>query len=81
MVTLRSRDSFSLQPLFNVFSCGVCGLFVKTLQALFTDNEPCTVLERLRARSEDSVLNESVKTLNEFRWKRNPNSLSVTTHA
>jgi hypothetical protein len=79
-MTSRSRYTFSIQALFDVFPRFAVRLFVEAFQVLFANDEPSAVSQRLRARTEDTALDEPVETFNELRRERNRNRLPVAAH-
>jgi hypothetical protein len=79
-MTSRSRYTFAIQALFDVFPRFAVRLFVEAFEVLFANDEPSAVSQRLRPRTEDAVLNEPVETVNEIRREGDRNGLSIAAH-
>jgi len=56
----RSRYTFALQTLLDIFTGVLRSLFMDSLQALFPNNQPSAIPQRFGPGAEDAVINESI---------------------
>lgn len=58
-MTFRSRYTFALQPLLEIFMSALHRLVVDSLQALLPNNQLSAVPQRFGPRAEDAILDKS----------------------